>query len=78
MDTGGDAGIAGDDSIRHFGQADPSADNTELDMALDDFGERLGARALGLAIACRHAVADVEVGDNVGPGTRHAFRRSGG
>ena len=63
-DAGGNARIAGDDLFRHVGQAKPFADDAELDVALEDFRQGLGAR-LHLGIAGRHAVADIQVADDV-------------
>jgi hypothetical protein len=63
-DAGGDARVAGDDMLRHVRQAESFADDAELDVALEDFRQGLGAR-LHLGVAGRHAVADVEVADDV-------------
>ena len=59
-----DARIAGDHLIRHFRQAQPFADDAEFDVALENFRQRLGAR-FGGGVARRHAVADVQVADDV-------------
>ena len=63
-DAGRDARIAGDHFLRHVRQAQAFADDAELDVALENFRQRLGAR-LGRRVAGRHAVADVQVADDV-------------
>ncbi len=63
-DAGGDVRIAGDHGFGHVGQAQAFLDDAELDVAFEDFGQRLGARLLQ-RVAGRHAVADVEVADEV-------------
>ena len=64
LDAGGDRRVAGDDFFRHVGQAEAFGDDLELDVAFEDFRQRLGAR-LGRRVAGRHAVADIEVADDV-------------
>ena len=63
-DAGFDARIAGDHLFRHVRQAQPFADDAELDVALEDFRQGLGAR-LHLGVAGRHAVADIQIADDV-------------
>ena len=62
--AGGDARVAVDDPLRHIGQADAVADDLELDVALENFRQGLGAR-LFQGVAGRHAVADVDIADHV-------------
>ena len=63
-DAGGDARVARDHFDRHVGQADALADDAALDVALEDF--RQGLRpGFGLGVAGRHAVAHVQVADDV-------------
>ena len=64
LDAGGDGRVAGNDFFRYVGQAKAFGDDLELDVAFEDFRQRLGA-GLGLRVAGRHAVADVEVADDV-------------
>ena len=71
LNARGDTGITGDHVIRDFGQAQAFADNAALDVALEDFGQRLAA-CLHQRIAGGHAVAHVEIADDVDrdPGLR--------
>jgi hypothetical protein len=64
LDAGGDGRVAGDDVFRDVRQAQAFGDDLELDVAFEDFRQRLGA-CLGLRVAGRHAVADVQVADDV-------------
>ena len=50
--------------IRHFGQAQPFADDAVFDCAFEDFRQRLAAR-FHHRVARGHAVADVKVADDV-------------
>ena len=63
-DTGGDVRIARDDVVRHVGQAQAFGDDAVLDVTLENLRQRLRLR-LVRTVAGRHAVADVEVGDDV-------------
>ena len=63
IDSRCEARVAGDDFVRNFGQTKPLADNAELDVAFDDFGERLRLRFCG-RIAGGEAVADVKIGED--------------
>ena len=62
--SGDDLWAAGNDLVRHLGQAQPFAQDAEFHVAFDNFGERLRLRFCG-RIAGGEAVADVKIAEDV-------------
>ncbi len=64
VDTGGNARVTANHLLGHVGQAQALADDAKLDMPLENLRQGLGAR-FSLRVAGRHAVADVQVANDV-------------
>ncbi len=64
VDASGNAGVAGNHGFWHVGQANAFTDDAAFDVTLENL--RQGLRAgLGLGVAGRHAVAHIQITDDV-------------